>query len=346
MTLRWIVMFSLALCVQGCFFGGDDDGDDDVAGGSRTVTGDVVDFQTNMPVSSAASVTTSGLTPAPRIEAEGASFTITGVPENSAFQLLAGAPPTHRQTFSEAVVVGTEDVAEVHAPVVSEAFLGMLATRFEVTPTAARGVLLAQVVDETGAPKAGVDEANFAIAGGVSGPYFLDANLMPAPTLTATSASGWVVFFEVNPGVVELAQAAAPTVTLEMPTSPVNAGAVTVAKVKATAGAPAMPANVSFAGQVVPIFSRRGCAACHSGNGPGRDLGGLTLDGGTKPIYRDLVMEDPTRVVLAKPETSLVLTMPSREDPPDRHPNVTFTGPLDPDYLTILVWIREGAKEN
>jgi hypothetical protein len=42
----------------------------------------------------------------------------------------------------------------------------------------------------------------------------------------------------------------------------------------------------------------------------------------------------------------MVLTMPSRETPPDPHPNVTFTGPLDPDYLLLLVWIREGAKEN
>lgn len=38
--------------------------------------------------------------------------------------------------------------------------------------------------------------------------------------------------------------------------------------------------------------------------------------------------------------------MPSAEDPPDGHPNITFASPLDPDYLTILVWIREGAKDN
>ena len=43
---------------------------------------------------------------------------------------------------------------------------------------------------------------------------------------------------------------------------------------------------------------------------------------------------------------SLVLTYPSREDPPDRHPNITFASPSDRDYLKILVWIREGAKNN
>jgi len=46
------------------------------------------------------------------------------------------------------------------------------------------------------------------------------------------------------------------------------------------------------------------------------------------------------------PEKSLLLTMPSAESPPDSHPNVTFTGPQDPDYLKILVWVREGAKDN
>jgi hypothetical protein len=107
-----------------------------------------------------------------------------------------------------------------------------------------------------------------------------------------------------------------------------------------------LPSNVSFATQVFPIFAKRGCKACHSGNGPGKDLGGLTLDGSTNLAYRELVEEDPTRVRTQMPETSLVLTMPSREDPPDRHPNVTFTSANDPDYLTILVWIREGAKNN
>jgi hypothetical protein len=50
--------------------------------------------------------------------------------------------------------------------------------------------------------------------------------------------------------------------------------------------------------------------------------------------------------VTAAPETSLLLTMPSREDPPDRHPNVTFTSTLDRDYQLIRVWIAEGARQN
>ena len=99
--------------------------------------------------------------------------------------------------------------------------------------------------------------------------------------------------------------------------------------------------------QIVPIFQARGCVACPTGLGVGKDLGGLALDGSSNLIYKELVEEKPNiRVNLGKPEASLVLTMPSREDPPDVHPNGTFTGPLDPDYLKLLVWIREGAQQN
>ena len=112
-----------------------------------------------------------------------------------------------------------------------------------------------------------------------------------------------------------------------------------------------LPTNVSFATQVTPIFTKRGCVNCHSANGIGKDLGGLTLNGGTPKVYSELTAEiSPnfamTRVNKANPEKSLVLTMPSAETPPDPHPNVTFTGPTDPDFLTILVWIKEGAKNN
>jgi hypothetical protein len=132
-----------------------------------------------------------------------------------------------------------------------------------------------------------------------------------------------------------------------MAASPVGAGAVTIANVKVTDGAPPpLPMNVSFSQQVFPIFTNRGCIACHSGNGAGRDLGGLTLDGSANLVHKELTEEDPTRAHAANPETSLVLTMPSAESPPDGHPNVTFTGPTDPDYLKILVWLREGAKSN
>jgi hypothetical protein len=137
-----------------------------------------------------------------------------------------------------------------------------------------------------------------------------------------------------------------------MAQSPVAPAAATIARVVVTDGANVLPTNVSFQTQVRPIFQLRGCEACHSGSGPGRDLGNLTLDGSPQLIYRELVEEEgaltvgPRRIDLQMPEMSQVLTMPSAEDPPDRHPNVTFTGPNDPDYQLLLVWIREGARQN
>lgn len=314
-------------------------------GGALTVSGQVVDFQTGAALSVEASVSTSGLLPPPKVTSQGAGFSIEGIPENSAFQILAGAPPTHRGTFSQVVIVTTSDLEGVKAPAVSEAFLTSLATAFQVTPSAAKGVMLIHLVDGGGKARAGVAAASLMIAG-AKGPYFLDANMMPAATATMSSSSGWAVFFEVPVGTVSLAQPAGATVTLDMAVSQLNAGTVTIADAKVTDGAPKLPSNVSFAAQIVPIFSARGCKFCHSGGGIGKDLGNLTLDPPAQ-VYKELVEERPsTRVRVASPETSLVLTMPSRESPPDPHPNVTFTGPLDPDYLKLLVWIREGAKDN
>ncbi|HWO26875.1 MAG TPA: hypothetical protein VNO30_49435 [Kofleriaceae bacterium] len=321
-------------------------------GGSRTVEGSVVDFESGQPITGDATISTSGLTGAVNltITAQGAAFTITGVPENSAFQVLASAP-SHRPTFSEAVIVGETDLRDVKVAAVSDGFVTALATAFGVNPRPERGILLARVVDDRGQPKAGVPKTSLKLDASVTGPFILGDTRQPLPNATATSNSGWVVWFEVTPGVAQLVATAGATVTLDMPISPVNGNTVTLAQIKTVDGAPKLPTNVSFSTQIVPIFGRlseggRGCAACHSGNGIGKDLGGLTLDGGAPKIYKELREEDPARVQLLMAEKSQLLTYPSREDPPDRHPNVTFTGPLDPDYLKILVWIKEGAKEN
>lgn len=338
-------LFCVLAIVAAC--GGDEAGTDGPLGGSLTVSGQVVDFQGGAPVEAGVSVTASGITPPPMISAQGSMFTITEVPENSVFQILASAPPSYRATFSQVVEVTTDDVSGIKAPVVQEAYLASLATAFGVTPTAAKGVLIVRLVDAAGAPKAGVAASNLVMTGGadIKGPFFLDANGMPANGVNTSSASGLVVFFEVAPGVVSAGTAANATVTLDMATSPVAAGSVTLADATVIDGmGPTLPSNVSYSQQVFPIFSARGCVACHSGSGPGKDLGGLFLDGGANLAYREL-MERPTRVVLASPETSSLLTKPLREEPPN-HQTATFQNANDPDYLKILVWIREGAKQN
>jgi hypothetical protein len=314
------------------------------------VIGQVIDFQTGQPVSGGIGVSTHGLLPQPTVTISPPAFVLDGVTPNSVFYALASADG-HRASYSAAIVVNDADVDNVDVRVVSETYLAQLAAAFGVTPTAANGVLFAQMVDDHGAGLAGVPATALATMPGARGPYFLDAQLAAAPTATATTSSGWVVYFEVAPGDTGLVASATGTYTIDMPTSPIAAATVTVATVRAAAGAIVLPKNISFTNQVTPVFQRRGCAACHSGNGPGKDLANLTLDGSTNLVFKELMDPATTstvypRVDLATPEKSLVLTMPSAESPPDAHPNVTFTGPTDPDYLTILVWIREGAKQN
>ncbi len=340
-----IIGLGALIVMAGCGGGGEDD----AAG--LYVSGEVRDFVTGAAVPGTASVSTTGLEPAPAVEVGGAEYLLSGVTSHSVFYVLAGAAPTHRSTYGEAIVVDEEDRNDVTVSAVSEAYLAELTDAFGVEPTASTGVLLARVVDDEGLGLAGIEAAAFAVPDGAVGPFFLDAELVPAPAAVETSASGWAVFFQVSPGLVGLVADGTSGVTMEMPLSPVSPSAVTVATVEVSDGGLALPSNVSFETDVRPIFDRRGCENCHSGSGPGRDLGNLTLDGSSSLIHRELTEEEavttnPKRVDLAAPEASLVLTMPTAEDPPDRHPNITFTGPFDPDYLTILVWIREGALDN
>jgi hypothetical protein len=336
-------ILALSLLLVAC--GGIDDADDDgPLGGSLTLEGTVVDFQTNAAVTGAVSVTASGLVPAPTVIAQGAEFTIEGIPENSAFQILAAAPPTHRATFTSVIELTRVNVMGVKAPIIAESFLASLATAFDVTPSAATGIVLVALVDTAGNPRAGLSKGELVIPG-ANGPHFLDENMMPAPNANSSTASGWAVFFEVPAGVAAIAQPA--NKTIAMATSPINPGTVTLATAVISDGPPNLPTNVSFSATVRPIFATRGCEACHSGNGPGKDLGNLTLDGGTPKIYSEVVTERPNaRVNVAMPALSRMLTMPSRETPADNHPNITFASAQDPDYIKILVWITEGARDN
>jgi hypothetical protein len=327
MRFPWVI--ALAVCA-GC----SDDLQQGTSAGGLMVQGTVVDFETSQPVAAEPLIETAGLNPPPHIVTTGAKFTLTGVPEISAFQVLATLAPDYAPTYSPTILAVKSDVTGAKAYAVKNTFIQTLSTSFAITADASKGVLLLHLVGADGTPRQNVAASNV-IVNGASTTHLLDGQ------------PEWAVAFNVPPGTAQLAQAANATVTLTMDAEPIAAATVTVAEVTVTDGAPpALPTNVSFANQVVPIFTSRGCVACHSGNGPGKDLGGLQLDGGIPKVYSELTVENPLRVQVATPEKSLVLTMPSAENPPDAHPNVTFTGPTDPDYETILVWIREGAKNN
>ena len=132
----------VALALAAC--GADDPSQDEAIGGSLTVTGTVHEFPSGTALTGTASISTTALIPAPTITVTGADFTIDGVPENSAFQILASVPPTHRATYSQAIEVISDDLDGVKVQAVSEDFLAALASGFSVTPSAGKGVLLVQ----------------------------------------------------------------------------------------------------------------------------------------------------------------------------------------------------------
>src|SRR6185436_6053377 len=110
--MRGLLCVLITVTASSCgIFSSEDPGDDEPLGGSRTVEGTVVDFESGQPITGSASVSTSGLMPDPMITTQGAAFTIRGVPENSAFQILASAP-AHRPTFSASVLVESDDVRD------------------------------------------------------------------------------------------------------------------------------------------------------------------------------------------------------------------------------------------
>ena len=137
-----------------------------------------------------------------------------------------------------------------------------------------------------------------------------------------------------------------------MTPSPIATTTVSLATVASVDGEGPVAVNVSFEDDVLPIFEMRGCAACHSKKEIGDEVGGLSLDmKDRRKLYKETAEEvsrkhGVARVNLLEPDKSLILTEPSPEDPPDTHPNITFKGPTDPDYQTILVWIQEGALDN
>ncbi len=323
-----------------------------VEGGASTeetvkVTGRVVDFATGQPVAGAVTLGTSGLLPSPTVEVDGAGFVIPRVPASSVFHIETSVPPDYAPTVG-AITVGSEDLP-VDLPAVAQTFLAQASTAFNVTRNSGRGMLLVQLVNDAGVPRAGILGSSVTFYGDpdAKGPFFLGDDQAPVAAATATAAKGWVMYLEIDPALVGLRAATGANLTIDMPESPITAGAVTVVRATVTDGMFIAPKNVSFSQMVMPIFDKRGCNACHAaGKGPGRQQGGLTLNDDASKVYRELVEEKVGRVNVAMPDRSLVLTYPSRETPPDPHPNVTFTSPSDPDYQRIRVWIAEGAKNN
>jgi hypothetical protein len=318
-----------------------------------SVAGNVLDFESTMPLASA-EVTATGVTPIPQVTMTGGQFMLTNVQPFSVFYLTATSPPDYLTTNEAALKVDGSDVTGVQAYAVKGTYLAGLENAFNAQTTTGNGVLLAQVLDGNGAPQANVPKSALMLMGaaGAKGPFFLDAKKAAAPGLNATSASGWAVWFNVPPGPATLVTSAA-GYSIDGAAAPIAAGVATLAAVRALTGAmkpPPPSGTISFATNVVPIFTKRGCVNCHSGDNAGADQGGLALNGSVSRIYANVVTDispnwNITRVNLTTPAQSLVLEMPSYQ-PPHPHPTVVFPTSADPDYQTILAWITQGAKNN
>jgi hypothetical protein len=129
----------------------------------------------------------------------------------------------------------------------------------------------------------------------------------------------------------------------------------------------AMPASnepVDFTTQVYPIFTTRGCIACHTACSTGTPGAGCKLDDATntyqsdwnltpKEVYTNLTGPGvecadpegaPLRVCTNAPESSLFVVRPLAGVPPnDPHPTEIFPSLDDPDLQTIIRWIEQGA---
>lgn len=318
--------------------------------GSRyRISGTVVDFLGDRAITGSAAVTAVGVVPAPSVSVTGTGFEIGGIPPHSVVHVLGSVPPTHVPTYA-ALLVEDRDVSAVRVRVLAADYLARLRQSFQ--PQASDGAtVVARAVDAMGRPVAGVRAGDLALNGAAQGPYFLDEMLAPRPDLTATTASGYVVFFGVAQGTTAVTGRVNGGVSVISPELPAAADAVTLLDFIVQPATTPPPANISFSRDVVPLFERRGCAICHSGSNIGQDLGNLALSGGDPRVYRETTEElspnyNRPRIDRMSPEASILLTLPSFELPADRHPNATFTSRADPDYVILLTWIREGARMN
>jgi hypothetical protein len=318
---------------------------------SVTAAGDVQDFEDGSAVSGTVSISVLDLVPSPTVSVTGTMFTLSNVQPFSVFGLLVSATPGYHPTYNPLIRIDGTPLTGIKAFVMRDSYLTGLSTAFSHTPKAGAGTVFARMVDAKGNALSGIDATALQV-GGAAPPVaakVLDSNKMAMAGATVTSASGYVVLYDVPPGVLALSATAASKLTLATPAATVGADSETVVDIVVTMGAVTLPTNVSFTRDVDPIFFSRGCVNCHSAGGIGRALGGLTLDGNKQTVWKALTQDispnfNTTRVNLAMPDKSLLLTMPGYENPPDKHPIVVFATTTDPDYLKILSWIKAGAK--
>lgn len=314
------------------------------------VSGTVVDFATGSPVPNA-QITTVGLLPqlSTTAAADG-TFTLPEVPVNG-YVILEVTASGYADTLNPALLVEEQDLTGVKVVALATGDAASLETGFGVVETSGLGQIVGHAQFDTGSGIAGISTiqvlpVNFS----ADGPHFLDDTGAPGPGLAATSSSGGFTFFNVSTGNVAV-QASAPNFLFQPVATVSRAGAWSVVTVVGQGGTPGStptptptgtPATVKYAMQVYPIFTSRGCKTCHrTGNPPG----GLRLDQDANKTYDDLKAVSGV-INTGNPAASLLLTKPLFEAQPDHGGGNIFLTTSDPDYVTILNWITQGANKN
>jgi hypothetical protein len=342
----------------------DGGGDPDAGGGTDgaptealRVSGKVKDYFTEMPLP-ITTVESDGMEPQLTAQTDGTGdFAFDTVPPGSVFYLTT-TRTNYRPTRGNAVrVEGMAVTADQHA--VSLADSRRQYSTLNLPVGTGKAVVFAELLRRNGTPLVGVPLTDVKLVDMLDapvglGPYVfgmngdLVTNVGPAGIIQTTEFGGRsrVGFLDVPPGsytlkVTYAAGGGAP-MTDTVRVDAIADGA-SLAKTGGGGGmGPGMGAR-TFTADVYPRLQTAAngglaCANCHTAGGVGAVL---PFDGPVQATY-DAIRARPNVVNLATPATSLLLTKPMYEDPPN-HPNATFLDALDPDYLVLMQWIQQGA---
>lgn len=282
------------------------------------------------------------------------AYRLTPVPPGSVFFLTA-TRTNYRPTRGLPIRVDATSVA-VDQPMVSTADARRQYTTLGLTPTAATGVVFADLVRRNGTPLVDVPVTDIVLVDGADapaglGPYVFGTlgDLVPNGTLAVTTnvnGRSRIGILDVPPGTYTLKvtyTAGSGGAMVDSVRVDVTADGASLTVVGGGEGMPA-PGSRSFTADVYPRLQTAangglGCANCHTTGGVAAVL---PYDLPAMMTY-DAIMARTGVVDTTTPAMSKLLTKPLYEEPPD-HPNATFLDMTDPDYLIILDWITQGAR--
>lgn len=348
MTNRRVGVLALGLLFIACCIAACQEADPLKPKPSVRLEGIAADWRSGAPLPGAV-IETVGVSPVQMATAgSDGSFTLVSVPING-FVLLTVVAADHVPSVSSAILVGEDPLEGVIAQAVSDADVALFESGFAVTSTAGRGVVLGRAQTLAGAGISAVAAISvLSSAGAFEGPYFIAADGSPAPGALETTADGGFLFFNVIAGDLSVA-ATASNLVFESQATVVMANSWSIVTLPgdgpgvggSPTPTPGPPGPQSFADDIVPIFTSRGCtgSGCHR---PPTNGGGLRLNQSAGQIYAAVL----SRCNTANPPNSLLLTKPLFEAAPNHIGGNVFLTTNDPDYQRMLRWITDGAPNN